>query len=116
MIFVMSFGSTHAALSAKKRFEEAADVRRAPSASIVPTPKQIDAGCGMALRFECKTPEEALNLLVELKISCKDTQIYTEISEDKLHFSPLTPPQTALSEVGEEERPQDKISHKGDTE
>ena len=46
--YVLAFESTHAAMAAASALDEA-HVRYA----LIPTPRSISAGCGMALRFDC---------------------------------------------------------------
>lgn len=45
MDYVMTFASTHAAMAAEKRLRPVAAV------SILPTPRAISQGCGIAIRF-----------------------------------------------------------------
>lgn len=56
-IFVLSFDSTFAALAAQKAL---ADIEPA----IIPVPREISAGCGMALRFKALNAEVAWSLIV----------------------------------------------------
>ena len=44
--FVLAFDSTHAAMAAQAAFKAAG-----ASFALIPTPREISAGCGMSLKF-----------------------------------------------------------------
>ena len=46
--YVLAFDSTHAAMAAASALDGAA-----VAYALIPTPRAISAGCGMALRFDC---------------------------------------------------------------
>ena len=57
--YVLAFDSTHAAMAAASALDGAA-----VAYALIPTPRAISAGCGMALRFACEllpAVEEALD-------------------------------------------------------
>lgn len=56
--YLVTFGSTHAALSFETAFGE--------GASLVPVPPKVRAGCGMALRFFAPGDKAALRQVDEL--------------------------------------------------
>ena len=45
--FVLAFESTHAAMAAQSTFSKAGR-----SFALIPTPREISAGCGMSLKFK----------------------------------------------------------------
>ena len=47
--FVLAFDSTHAAMAAQAAFKAAG-----ASFSLIPTPREISAGCGMSLKFKAE--------------------------------------------------------------
>lgn len=52
--FVLAFASTHAAMAAQVAFKEVG-----ASFALIPTPREISAGCGMSLKFKAPSPEQA---------------------------------------------------------
>ena len=52
--FVLAFESTHAAMAAQTAFSQAGR-----SFALIPTPREISAGCGMSLKFKAKGAAEA---------------------------------------------------------
>lgn len=53
--FVIAFESTHAAMASEK-------VLAPLGASMMPVPRAISAGCGMALSFEARDSQDAIRL------------------------------------------------------
>lgn len=54
--YVISFESTHAAMASERALVGQA------AASMIPTPREISAGCGMSLRFQADSRTEAVRL------------------------------------------------------
>ena len=52
--FVLAFNSTHAAMAAQAAFKAAG-----ASFALIPTPREISAGCGMSLKFKAEGATEA---------------------------------------------------------
>lgn len=52
--FVLAFDSTHAAMAAQAAFKAAG-----ASFALIPTPREISAGCGMSLKFKAEGAAEA---------------------------------------------------------
>lgn len=52
--FVLAFESTHAAMATQTTFSQ---VGR--SFALIPTPREISAGCGMSLKFKAESAAEA---------------------------------------------------------
>lgn len=52
--FVLAFDSTHAAMAVQAAFKAAG-----ASFSLIPTPREISAGCGMSLKFKAEGAAEA---------------------------------------------------------
>ncbi|WP_297155960.1 DUF3343 domain-containing protein [uncultured Ellagibacter sp.] len=52
--FVLAFDSTHAAMAAQAAFKAAG-----ASFALIPTPREISAGCGMSLKFKAADAAEA---------------------------------------------------------
>jgi hypothetical protein len=53
--FVLAFDSTHAAIAAQDRISPVAF-------RVIPTPREITAGCGISLLFEAPTQHEAIDI------------------------------------------------------
>ena len=53
-LFVLAFDSTHAAMAAQIAFKAAGR-----SFALIPTPREISAGCGMSLKFKAEGAAEA---------------------------------------------------------
>lgn len=68
-LYVLSFDSTFAALAAQKAL---ADINPA----VIPVPREISAGCGMALRFKAPRAEIARSL-IEDALSVEDKRSST---------------------------------------
>ena len=51
--FVLAFDSTHAAMAAQAAFKAAG-----ASFALIPTPREISAGCGMSLKFKAEGAAE----------------------------------------------------------
>ncbi len=67
---VITFDSTHDAITTKKILEEHLDIE------MIPTPKEISATCGLSLRFDPVDYEEIiLCLLAETKVE-SEKKIY----------------------------------------
>lgn len=58
--FVLAFESTHAAMAAQSAFSQAAR-----SFALIPTPREISAGCGMSLKFKAQSAAEAKSFVAE---------------------------------------------------
>ncbi|WP_419059216.1 DUF3343 domain-containing protein [Ellagibacter isourolithinifaciens] len=52
--FVLAFDSTHAAMAAQAAFKAAG-----AAIALIPTPREISAGCGMSLKFKAEGAAEA---------------------------------------------------------
>lgn len=52
--FVLAFDSTHAAMAAQAAFKAAG-----AAIALIPTPREISAGCGMSLKFKAADAAEA---------------------------------------------------------
>ena len=52
--FVLTFDSTHAAMTAQAAFKAAG-----ASFALIPTPREVSAGCGMSLKFKAEGAAEA---------------------------------------------------------
>ena len=70
-VYVIAFESTHAAMAAD------AALRDVPHA-MIPTPRQITASCGMALRFEVDGDEDVRSLLARSDAPADLARIYKE--------------------------------------
>lgn len=58
--FVLAFDSTHAAMAAQVAFKAAGR-----SFALIPTPREISAGCGMSLRFKAPSVVQAQAFVAE---------------------------------------------------
>ena len=58
--FVLAFESTHAAMAAQSAFSKAGR-----SFALIPTPREISAGCGMSLKFKAQSAAEAKSFVAE---------------------------------------------------
>ena len=58
--FVLAFDSTHAAMAAQAAFKAAG-----ASFALIPTPREISAGCGMSLRFKAPSVAQAQAFVAE---------------------------------------------------
>ena len=79
---LITFSTTHAALKAEKVLEKGDLVFL-----IVPTPREISAGCGLSVRFFCADSEKIIARLKEDKVGVKD--VYK--IEKGLHKSTVSP-------------------------
>lgn len=70
--FLVSFESTHAAMASEK-------VLSRFGATMLPVPKAISAGCGMALHFKAEGPEEAKEMASLAKEARGLATLYMEI-------------------------------------
>ena len=70
--YVIAFDSTHAAMAAD---DALCDVPRA----MIPTPRQITASCGMALRLDLTDDGSALRLLAIADPSGRLARLYREV-------------------------------------
>lgn len=59
-LFVLAFDSTHAAMAAQVAFKAAGR-----SFALIPTPREISAGCGMSLRFKAPSVAQAQAFVAE---------------------------------------------------
>lgn len=62
MIFVLSFNSSHEAISAEEALENLYSSR------LIPLHPSISAGCGLALRLDVDDKAQLLRVLSELKV------------------------------------------------
>lgn len=69
--YVIAFESTHAAMAADDALH---DIGRA----MIPTPRQITASCGMALRLEASNDEDARVLVARLGEAASLARLYKE--------------------------------------
>lgn len=79
--YVITFANTHSAITTQSHLESLAKV------SIMPTLREISAGCGISIRF---LPEELEPVMAGLKIQGLDNQMFTvyQISEENGKISP----------------------------
>jgi len=76
MYYVITFANTHSAITTQSYLEKSARI------SIMPTLREISAGCGISIRF---LPEEKDNVMKGLKtgeLDAKMYQIYEVIEKD----------------------------------
>lgn len=80
--FVLAFESTHAAMAAQVAFKN-----EGVSFALIPTPREISAGCGMSLKFKAPSDGEARALArralpsdVRACAKLYEAQGYTELS------------------------------------
>lgn len=76
MYYVITFANTHSAITTQSHLEKNAKI------SIMPTLREISAGCGISIRF---LPEEKDNVMKGLKTGEFDSkmhQIYEVIEKD----------------------------------
>ena len=59
---VITFANTHSALTAEQHLKQ-----RLPIV-ILPTPREISKGCGIAIRFDAQALEQAKAALMELEL------------------------------------------------
>lgn len=71
--FLMAFESTHAAMAAHASLS---DINIAHA--MIPTPRFITAGCGMTLRFEASSNEEAVACAFGVKEAHGLASLYRE--------------------------------------
>ena len=84
---LIAFKSTHHALAAEKALESGLIEQ-----VVIPTPKQISASCGLALKIYINDYPQAVYLLLERGLV--DVEAYEVNSEDqpsykRLNFSPI---------------------------
>lgn len=70
-VYVITFESTHAAMAAEASLG-------AVSSSMIPTPRQISASCGMALRVEADGDAQASALFSALDVPSGLAALYRE--------------------------------------
>lgn len=82
MIWLMTFESTYAALAAQKTFESLEYAFTAMT-----RPADIEAGCGIALRFEAESSAAALALANKACVAKGFCALYEQSSEGYLLVS-----------------------------
>lgn len=70
--FVIAFESTHAAMASEKALSRF-------GATMLPVPRAISAGCGMALRFKAAGADEARAIASSAKEACGLATLYMEV-------------------------------------
>lgn len=71
MRYLLVFDSTHAALAAQ-------DVLAHLSPRLIPTPREIQADCGMALRFRAADEAEAISLAQSVEEARGQAHLYAD--------------------------------------
>lgn len=74
-LYVIAFESTHAAIAADDALR---DVPRA----MIPTPRQITASCGMALRVEVEDDRMARDLVAKADVPASMARLYREVPSE----------------------------------
>jgi len=68
--FVITFSNTHSAISAEKKLKDVAEIQ------IMPTPREISNGCGIAIRYGPEEAGRVLEVLSDIELSAELYSIY----------------------------------------
>jgi len=75
---LIAFENTHAAISAQRALDEAG-----LQAYVMPTPREITAGCGLSIRFPPKEYAEAKRVMAALTVSADQFRFYRMTYDDE---------------------------------
>lgn len=72
--YLLTFDSTHSALAAQKALESYGP-------HLIPTPRDISAGCGMSLRFSSAGEDQARRIKVETGLDDDASTLYHYVED-----------------------------------
>ncbi|RPF43478.1 uncharacterized protein DUF3343 [Hydrogenoanaerobacterium saccharovorans] len=77
MYYLLSFSSTHDGIATKMHLRNKFDF------TILPTPREIHASCGISIRIHGEDIDSIIALLASLKLNSDRVQIYRIITENE---------------------------------